>query len=193
MTAGHTERPTLFVNASQVVTCAGPARARRGAKMNDAGVRTDVAVAVVGREIAAVDSVSSLRHRFKNAHEVDCRQGVLTPGLIDSHTHAIFGRPRFDEQEMRAAGLDYMEIARRGGGIHSSVRDLRARSEEELLDLGRARLRRLASFGTTTVEVKSGYGLTLEDELKTLRVIARLSAELPLRVVATFLGAHEIP
>jgi len=193
MTAGHAERPTLFVNASQVVTCAGPARARRGAEMNDAGVRTDVAVAVVGREIAAVDSVSSLRHRFKNAHEVDCRQGVLTPGLIDSHTHAIFGRPRFDEQEMRAAGLDYMEIARRGGGIHSSVRDLRARSEEELLDLGRARLRRLASFGTTTVEVKSGYGLTLEDELKTLRVIARLSAELPLRVVATFLGAHEIP
>src|SRR5262249_42463175 len=111
----------------------------------------------------------------------------------DSHTHGIFGRPRADEQEMRAAGLDYMEIARRGGGIHSSVRDLRAHDEASLLDLARRRLRRLASFGTTTVEVKSGYGLTLEDELKTLRVIARLREETPLRIVPTFLGAHEIP
>jgi imidazolonepropionase len=94
---------------------------------------------------------------------------------------------------MRAAGLDYMEIARRGGGIHSSVRDLRDRSEEALFELALPRLLRLASFGTTTVEVKSGYGLTLADELKTLRVIARLARELPLRIVPTFLGAHEIP
>jgi imidazolonepropionase len=86
-----------------------------------------------------------------------------------------------------------MEIARRGGGIHSSVRDLRAQSEDVLFDLALARLRRLASFGTTTVEVKSGYGLTLDDELKSLRVIARLAAALPLRIVPTFLGAHEIP
>ena len=78
---------------------------------------------------------------------------------------------------MRAAGLDYMEIARRGGGIHSSVRDLRTRSEDVLFELARTRLTRLASFGTTTVEVKSGYGLTLDDELKTLRVIARLARD----------------
>jgi imidazolonepropionase len=187
------DQATLFVNASQVVTCAGPARARRGSEMNDAGIRTDVGVAVMGGEIAAVDAVSSLRQRFNNAREIDCRHGVLTPGLVDSHTHGIFGRPRFDEQELRAAGLDYMEIARRGGGIHSSVRDLRARSEDALVDLARERLRRLASFGTTTIEVKSGYGLTLDDELKTLRVIARLSRELPLRIIPTFLGAHEIP
>src|SRR5262249_54431490 len=102
-------------------------------------------------------------------------------------------KPRYEEQGMRAAGMDYMEIARRGGGIHSSVRDLRQRSEDELFDLARVRLTRLASFGTTTVEVKSGYGLTLEDELKTLRVIARLRRELPLRIIPTFLGAHEIP
>jgi imidazolonepropionase len=86
-----------------------------------------------------------------------------------------------------------MEIARRGGGIHSSVRDLRATPEDVLFDAASARLRRLASFGTTTVEVKSGYGLTLDDELKSLRVIARLSRELPMRIVPTFLGAHEIP
>jgi len=193
MSTPHVERATLFVNASQVVTCAGPPRARRGAEMNDAGVRTDAGVAVVAGEIAAVDSVAALRQRFQNAHEIDCRQGVLTPGLVDSHTHGIFGRPRFDEQEMRAAGLDYMEIARRGGGIHASVRDLRARSEDSLVELARARLQKLASFGTTTIEVKSGYGLTVDDELKTLRVIQRLAREVPMRLIPTFLGAHEIP
>jgi imidazolonepropionase len=183
----------LFVNASQVVTCAGPARARRGAEMNDAGIRTDVAVAVAGASIAGVGSIADLRSRFAGADEYDCNGGVLVPGFVDSHTHSIFGRPRYDEQEMRAAGLDYMEIARRGGGIHSSVRDLRQRSEEELYQLAERRLRRLSSFGTTTVEVKSGYGLTLDDELKTLRVIVRLSKALPLRIIPTFLGAHEIP
>ena len=183
----------LFVNASQVVTCAGAARARRGPEMSDAAVRVDVGVCVDGDRIAAVAPVGDLRAQFPGAREFDCRRGVLTPGLVDSHTHGVFGRPRYDEQEMRAAGLDYMEIARRGGGIHSSVRDLRERSEEALFELALPRLLRLASFGTTTVEVKSGYGLTLADELKTLRVIARLARELPLRIVPTFLGAHEIP
>jgi imidazolonepropionase len=156
-------------------------------------VRTGVAVAVDGGRVAAVDSTAALRERYPAAREIDCEQRVLMPGLVDSHTHAIFGRPRFEEQEMRAAGLDYMEIARRGGGIHSSVRDLRTRTEDDLLELARRRLLRLASYGTTTVEVKSGYGLTLEDELKTLRVIDRLRLELPMRIVPTFLGAHEIP
>jgi imidazolonepropionase len=183
----------LFVNASQVVTCAGPARGRRGAEMNDAAVGTDVAVAVAGGSIAGVGSIADLRSRFAGADEFDCEGGVLTPGFVDSHTHGVFGKLRYDEQELRAAGLDYMEIARRGGGIHSSVRDLRQRSEDELFELAERRLRRLASFGTTTVEVKSGYGLTLEDELKTLRVISRLAKALPLRIVPTFLGAHEIP
>ena len=182
----------LFVNAAQVVTCAGPARARRGAEMRDAGVRTDTAVAVTGESIAAVGPEAALRQDFPDATIVDCGRRVLAPGWVDSHTHAIFGRPRSDEQEMRAAGLDYMEIARRGGGIHASVRDLRQRSEDELFALALGRLRRLASYGTTTVEVKSGYGLTVEDELKSLRVIARLAATLPLRLVPTWLGAHEI-
>lgn len=190
---GPAETVRLFVNAAQVVTCAGPARARRGAEMSDAGVRTGVGVAVIGDRIAAVDAVAALRERYPAATEFDCRGGVLTPGLVDSHTHGIFGRARFEEQEMRAAGLDYMEIARRGGGIHSSVRDLRQQSDDMLYSLARARVRRLASFGTTTVEIKSGYGLTLDDELKSLRIIARLARELPLRIVPTFLGAHEIP
>jgi imidazolonepropionase len=183
----------LFVNAAAVVTCAGPARARRGAEMRDAGVRHGVAVGVRGDVIAAVGPLPALEREFADAERVDCGGGLLMPGWVDSHTHALFGRPRFDEQELRAAGLDYMEIARRGGGIHASVRDLRGRGEDELYALAAPRLRRLASYGTTTVEVKSGYGLSVDDELKSLRVIARLARELPLRLVPTWLGAHEIP
>jgi len=184
---------TLFVNASQVVTCAGPARARRGEELRDAGVLTGAAVAVEGGRIAALAPADELRRRFPGAEEVDCAHGVLTPGLVDSHTHAIFGKSRHEEQEMRALGLDYMDIARRGGGIHASVRDLRARSEDDLVAQALPRLRRIASYGATTVEVKSGYGLTVEDELKSLRAIQRLSSLVPLRLVPTFLGAHEIP
>jgi imidazolonepropionase len=184
---------TLFVNAAQVVTCAGPAQARRGREMSDAGVRTGWAVAITGARIAAVGAQQMLERDFVTARRVDCTGCIITPGLVDSHTHAIFGRPRHEEQEMRAAGAGYMEIAQQGGGIHSSVRDVRARGEDELLELARGRLLRLAAFGTTTVEVKSGYGLSVEDELKLLRIIARLSDVLPMRLVPTWLGAHEIP
>ena len=183
----------LFVNCSQVVTCAGPARARRGAEMGDAQVRGGVGVLAVGARIAAVGPVEELERTHPNAQRVDCGGGVLTPGLVDSHTHAVFGRPRYEEQEMRAAGAAYMEIARRGGGIHASVRDVRSRAADDLVALAEERLRRLASYGTTTVEVKSGYGLTVDDELKLLRVIARVADRVRMRVVPTWLGAHEIP
>jgi len=182
-----------FANASQVVTCAGPARARRGVEMADAGVRADFGVAVDGARIVAVGPDAELRARYPAAEEVDCRRGVLTPGLVDSHTHGVFASPRYEEQELRASGMDYMEIARRGGGIHSSVRSLRAVSEDFLVEATAGRLMRLAAFGTTTVEVKSGYGLSLEDELKSLRVIARVAARLRLRLIPTFLGGHEVP
>jgi imidazolonepropionase len=161
--------------------------------MKELEVLTGSAVLVRGDKIAAVAPQRELQRQHPRAKRVDCAGGVLMPALVDSHTHAVFGAPRFLEHEMRAAGMDYMEIARRGGGIHSSVKDVRARTEKELLALARGRLRRLASFGVGTIEVKSGYGLTLEDELKLLRVIRRLSATLPVRLVATFLGAHEIP
>jgi imidazolonepropionase len=183
----------LFLNAAQVVTCAGPDRARKGAEMRNAGVLEKAAVVVAGGRIAAIGSPRDLQSAFANAEIVDCRGGVLTPGLVDSHTHAVFGGPRFEEQELRAAGQGYMEIAARGGGIHSSVRNFRERTEQELYDLALARLRALASYGTTTIEIKSGYGLSVDDELKALRVIGRLAATSPMRVVATWLGAHEIP
>lgn len=183
----------LFVNASQVITCAGPARARRGAEMSDIGIRTDACVAVHDGKIAAIGSETELAAAFPYSERIDCAGRVLTPGLVDSHTHAVFGRARYEEQEMRAAGVGYMEIAQRGGGIHSSVRDLRARSEDELVSLTRERLARIASYGSTTIEIKSGYGLSVEDELKSLHVIARLQRETNLRLIPTWLGAHEIP
>jgi len=105
----------------------------------------------------------------------------------------VFGKPRYEEHELRAQGHDYMEIARRGGGIHASVADFRKRSEDDLFDLSVPRLTQLTSYGTTTVEIKTGYGLSIDDELKALRVIDRLARELSIRIVPTWLGAHEIP
>jgi imidazolonepropionase len=186
-------RVQLFVNATQVVTCAGAPAARRGPEMRELGVLADSAVAVQGDRILDVGPRADLVRRHRGAARVDCEGGVLMPALVDSHTHAVFGAPRAREHEMRAAGLDYMEIARQGGGIHSSVRDVRGRSERELLALARHRLETLASFGVGTIEVKSGYGLTLEDELKLLRVVRAAARHLPVRLVPTFLGAHEIP
>jgi imidazolonepropionase len=124
----------------------------------------------------------------------DGRGCVALPGLVDSHTHAVFGSGRAHEFERRLAGATYAEIAAAGGGILFSVRDLRARSEDELVAISRPRIAEFARFGVTTVEVKSGYGLTVEDELKTLRAVRRLSDDprLP-RLVPTFLGAHAIP
>lgn len=119
---------------------------------------------------------------------------VALPGLVDSHTHAVFGATREHEFEARLAGATYQEIAAAGGGILYSVRNLRSLGEDELVEVSRPRIAEFARFGVTTLEVKSGYGLTVEDELKTLRAIRRLSADdgLP-RLVPTFLGAHAIP
>ena len=183
----------LFVNASQIVTCAGPARARRGKEMSEIGILKNSAVAVSDGRIAMIGAASDLLNAYGDAEIVDCRGGVLTPGLVDSHTHAVFGKARFEEHEQRAAGLDYMQIANRGGGIHSSVRDFRSRAEEELYAMAVSRVHELASYGTTTLEIKSGYGLSTDAELKALAVIGRLAERQPLRIVATWLGAHEIP
>jgi imidazolonepropionase len=161
--------------------------------MADAAVREKVAVLVHSETIVDVGPEATLRGAHPLATLVDCDGGVLAPGFVDSHTHAVFGRARYEEQELRATGVPYMEIARRGGGIHASVRDLRARGEDELFSLAEPRLAALAASGVTTVEVKSGYGLSLDDELKMLRVVRRLAETLPMRVVPTWLGAHEIP
>ncbi len=182
---------TLFTNPSEIARCTGPVRGTEDA--DPASILRGGAVAVVGGRIAAVGAEAELVAAYPDAERIDCGGGVLTPGLVDSHTHAVFGRYRVDEYALRSQGVPYMEIARRGGGINASVRDLRARSEDELVEMALPRLAEMLRCGTTTAEVKSGYGLSTEDELKTLRAIRRLKEMQPIDLLPTFLGAHEFP
>ena len=183
---------TLLAGASQVVTCRGPARARRGAEMAALDV-VDGGAVVIGTEgvILDVGPEADMRRTFPHAR-VEQVEGVLFPGFVDAHTHAVFGGARLADHERRARGTGYKEIAAQGGGILSSVADVRERSPEQLTSLTRARLDRLLLGGTTTVEVKSGYGLSLDAELKQLTVIRALGQDMP-HLVPTFLGAHEVP
>ena len=125
--------------------------------------------------------------------QVEATGKVITPGLVDSHTHPVFFQTRENEFEMRVQGKSYEEIAAVGGGIRSSVRGVREASKEELKDVVSRRLERFLSLGTTTIEAKSGYGLSLDAEVKSLEVIRELNEEQALEMVPTFLGAHEVP
>jgi imidazolonepropionase len=157
--------------------------------MADVEVLGDAAVLIDGDRIAWVGP----RADAPPGGQVVEISGVLFPGFVDCHTHGVFGAPRLDDHERRALGVDYKAIAAAGGGILQSVRDVRSRPENELATLTRARLAALLARGATTIEVKSGYGLELEAELKQLRVIRRLANELPATLFPTFLGAHDVP
>jgi len=182
----------LLAGAQQVVTCRGPARARRGREMADVEVISHGALVMEQSRVVAAGPYTELRSRFPAAQVVEVR-GVLIPGLIDCHTHAVFGAPRLDDHERRALGQSYQAIAAAGGGILESVRDVRERPEAELVALSARRIATLVSHGSTTIEVKSGYGLDLESELKQLRVVRDLAASQPATLVPTLLAAHEIP
>jgi len=184
-------RRIIFTGAAEIARCTGPVRGSEDA--DPAAILRGGAVAVADGRIAAVGSEADLLAAYPDAERIDCGGGVLTPGLVDSHTHAVFGRYRVDEYALRSQGVPYMEIARRGGGINASVRDLRSRSEDELVEMALPRLAEMLRCGTTTAEVKSGYGLSTEDELKTLRAIRRLNGMQPIDLLPTFLGAHEFP
>ena len=153
---------------------------------------SDAAVATDGGRIAWVGSQAEARQRYPGIAPVDV-SGVLLPGFVDCHTHAIFGAPRLDDHQRRALGESYQAIAAQGGGILQSVRDVRERGAQELEQLARQRLLTLRAHGSTTIEVKSGYGLDVESEVKQLRVARRLAETERLSLVPTFLGAHEVP
>jgi len=189
-------RRLALVGAGAVVTGpAEPGPVRRPAAEH-LGVRAGVGIGVEDGRIALLASDADVRSWAGDppaAEVVECDGRLVTPGLVDCHTHAVFGRPRLEDHARRARGEDYKAIAAAGGGILSSVGDFRGRGEDELMGLTRNRLAWLARLGTTTIEVKSGYGLALEHELKALRVVRRVAAALPLTLVPTFLGAHEVP
>ena len=159
------------------------------------GLIDNGAVAVANGKIAWVGKSEKLpAHLYHSCPEkVDCKGQLVTPGLIDCHTHLVYGGNRAREFEMRLNGASYEEIARAGGGIVSTVMATRSASEEELFDQALPRLQGLISEGITTIEIKSGYGLNVEDELKMLRVARRLGNTLSVEVVTSFLGAHALP
>jgi imidazolonepropionase len=188
----QSDPPKLAVlNCLELVTLAGPACPRTGSQMRDLASIRDGAMLIENGRILRVGPRAEIEPRIaKDCHVIDAGHRIVLPGFVDAHTHPVFAGNRVHEFEQRAAGASYAEIAAAGGGIRSTVRQTRAAGEDQLLDAARRHMRWFLESGTTTIEAKSGYGLTLDDECKLLRVIARLQ---PLRCVPTFLGAHEIP
>ena len=182
-------------NARQVITCAGP-HPRRGAEQGAlASVSNGAVASLKGHVVYAGPSADLLQavRPAEGAREIDANGLSIVPGFVDAHTHAIFAGDRRDELRRRLAGATYAEIAAAGGGILSTVAATRVATEAELAAETRVRLDEMLACGTTTCEIKSGYGLTVESELKILRAVAKLSAEHPMDIVATFLGAHDVP
>jgi len=157
------------------------------------GILEDHALAVCGENIAGILPMNSPEVRGFHGDVTDCGEKFITPGFIDCHTHLIWGGSRAADWEKRFAGVSYTEIAKAGGGILSTVRATRSLSKEELLRAAIPRLRALISEGVTCVEIKSGYGLTLEDELKMLRVAKQLGEQAGVEVSPTLLAAHAVP
>lgn len=196
MTVTHDNKTDTLavVNCSQLVTLAGPNRPRAGAEMRELSIIEDGAMLVRDGRIERVGTRAEIEPLIDGGCEIfDAGGRVVTPGFVDAHAHPVFAGNRADEFEQRSAGATYQEIAARGGGIRSTVRRTRAASEEELLTAALRREEWFLCTGTTTVEAKSGYGLSTEDELKMLRVVRELNARGRLSYVPTFLGAHEVP
>ncbi len=187
-------RSFALVNCSQLVTLAGPERPRVGEEMRELSIIKNGAMIVRDGLIETVGTPEEVEPAITADCEIiDANQRIVLPGFVDAHTHPVFAGNRADEFELRAAGATYQEIAAAGGGIRSTVGKTRQASEDELIESGKRYAEWFLRCGTTTVEAKSGYGLTTEDELKMLRAIRRLNEETPLEYVPTFLGAHVVP
>ena len=166
---------------------------QRGNRLGDLGLIADGAVACADGRIVAVGPTDQVRSDWQAAAEIDASGRVVCPGFVDPHTHAVWMGDRADEFVERIRGASYQEIMARGGGIMSTVRATRAATVEQMVDAARPRLDRMLAHGTTTLEVKTGYGLTVADEGRMLEAIAALDASHPLTLVPTFLGAHAVP
>jgi len=191
----------IIHSAEELLTCAGDnGGPRRGKAQADAGVIPYGAVAIRGERVVAVGPTEEVIPKFRDDQTrlIDASGKTITPGLVDAHTHLVWAGWRDEEYELRLKGASYLEIMAAGGGIMSTVRATRLAGEDELKELTRARLMRMLACGTTTVEIKSGYGLSEEGELKCLWAIRDLNLEMreegtgP-RIAATFMGAHAVP
>jgi imidazolonepropionase len=197
-----TNSALFLVNIGQLLTLRssrnnlGP---RRGTELQQLGIIEDAAVLCIGSKIVSVGTTKDalgdpwLKKNRKKIVEIDCSGKVVLPGFVDSHTHPVFAGPRLVDFEKRIQGASYQEIAAAGGGIRSSLEGVRKASEKDLAQNVSTALRAMAAHGTTTVEAKSGYGLTLESELKSLEAIREASSHWGGTVIPTFLGAHVVP
>ena len=195
-------RALLLVNIGQLLTLralsanGGP---RRGRELSELGIVEDAAVLCIGGKIVSVGKTKDalrdpwLKKNRKKVIEIDCEGQVVLPGFVDSHTHPAFMNPRLVDFEKRTAGATYEEIAEAGGGIRSSVEPVRKAGKAALAEKVLDALHEMAEQGTTTVEAKSGYGLTPESELKSLEAIRQAASQWPGTVVPTLLGAHVVP
>src|SRR5438876_1947644 len=182
------------LHAAQLVTLAGAKRPRVGHEMGDLPIIEVGGMLIRDGTIAAVGTSDEIARNMPDECEVaDARGRVVLPGFVDAHAHPVFAGNRLEDFERRAKGETYEQIAAAGGGIWSTVEKTRAASEADLLNQATKHANWFLKGGTTTVEAKSGYGLTVEDELKILRVIRRLNEETPIEFVPTFLGAHAVP
>jgi imidazolonepropionase len=183
----------LIHGAAQLVTCASPNGPKRGEAMTDVGLIADGAVAVADGEIVAVGPTANLQADYTARKTVNASNKVVCPGFVDPHTHVVYAGDRVAEFELRIRGASYPEIMAAGGGIVSTTRAVREASVAQLVAESRPRLGAMLVLGTTTVEIKTGYGLDTESELKMLEAIEELALTFPADLVPTFLGAHAIP
>ncbi|HEY8650018.1 MAG TPA: imidazolonepropionase [Chthoniobacterales bacterium] len=186
-------KSVAVLHASQLVTLAGSNRPRVGAEMSDLAIIRDGGMLIRDGKIDIIGSSDEIEKNAGDSDIIDAAGRVVLPGFVDAHTHPVFAGDRLDDFERRAKGETYEQIAAAGGGIWSTVEKTRAANEANLFEQSKKHANWFLKCGTTTVEAKSGYGLTVEDELKILRVIRRLNEETPIEFVPTFLGAHAVP
>jgi imidazolonepropionase len=183
----------IISNIGQLVTCASTGKPSRSAALREVGAIEDGAIAVANGKFAGVGTLAEIERAFESGEIIDADGGVVCPGFVDPHTHIVFAGDRLDEFESKIKGADYLEILASGGGIISTVRKTRDASSEDLVAQSLHRLDKMLECGTTTCEIKTGYGLNTESELKMLGVIAELDKAHAIDIVPTFLAAHAVP
>lgn len=183
----------IIANIGQLVTCASKNGPKRGDEMLDVGIIEKAAIVVAEGRIVALGTSDQITSEFLASDFVDAEGKVISPGFVDPHTHIVFAGNRLDEFELKIKGADYLKLLGKGGGILSTVRATREASFDELVTLGLTRLDKMLACGTTTCEIKTGYGLDTESELKMLCVVEELDRTHPIDIVPTFLAAHTIP
>ena len=183
----------IIHNIGELVTVDGPNKPRIKEEMQNLGIIRQGAIVIKEDKIIDIGKEEEILKNWKSKEKIDAQGQLVTPGFVDPHTHPIFAATREKEFGMRIRGASYEEIAKSGGGIRNSVRKLQQTPKEKLKELAKNRLDRFLYLGTTTIEAKSGYGLSTEAEIKSLEILTELEQEHPIDIVTTFLGAHEVP